>query len=96
MKKIFCSNCGSELKPSMNKTGYSPKTGKALFDLWLDCKNGECSKVIHSAPESKLVKSGASEKEALRWVARHLTKRVPDEKPAGVSFISKLFAAFRR
>lgn len=96
MEKIFCSNCGSELKPSMNKTGYSPETGKALFALWLYCKNNGCSKVVHGAPESKLVKSDASEKEALRWVDRHLTKRALDEKPAGASFIQKLLAAFRQ
>ena len=94
--KIFCSNCGSELKPLANKTGYSSKTGKALFALWLFCENSKCSKVVYGVPESKLVKSGASEKEALRWVDRHLTKRALDEKPAGASFIQKLLAAFRQ
>lgn len=66
--KIFCSNCGFELKPSMNQTGYSQKTGKALFALWLCCKNNKCSKVVHGVPESKLVKSKVSEKEALHWM----------------------------
>jgi hypothetical protein len=53
----------------MNRTGFSPETGKALFALWLYCKNNGCSKVAHGVPESKLIKSGASEEDASRWAS---------------------------
>lgn len=95
MKK-YCDECGSEMQPRANQTRFSEKTGKPLFALWLWCLNKNCARYRAGVPTGHLHKSNASEAEANRWQACHLTKRALDEKPAGVSFIQKLLAAFRQ
>lgn len=92
----YCSECGAKMEPQANRTSFSEVTGEPLFALWLWCFNKECNRYRAGVPTGHLHKSNASEAEANIWQSRHLTKRVPDEKPAGASFMSKLFAAFRR
>jgi hypothetical protein len=85
MIDLWCEKCKRETPHK--KIGWGDYQG--VMHEWYSCEVSTCY-------NEKVIAIGTQIHKGVFVQARRPTKRATDEKPAGASFMSKLFEAFRR